>query len=134
MIKLELFAEDRGLWRSRVVVSVMTMWHYYCRNARQSGMPFNEQGCRPVAKRNQEVDLGNKEPVVGSPKSRTIKLVRLQVVPSPYESCTATARKPKETQNGCNIERCNPGLFPADKPFGKMNMNHIRRLRRFFFL
>ena len=29
MIKLELFAEDRGLWRSRVVVSVVTMWHHY---------------------------------------------------------------------------------------------------------
>jgi hypothetical protein len=43
MIKLELFAEDRGLWRSRVVVAVMTMWHYYCWNSRQSGMPFNKQ-------------------------------------------------------------------------------------------
>jgi len=43
MIKLELFAEDRGLWRSRVVLSVVTMWHNYCWNSRQSGMPFDKQ-------------------------------------------------------------------------------------------
>lgn len=43
MIKLELFAEDRGLWRSRVVVSVVTMRHYYCWNYRQLGMPFSKQ-------------------------------------------------------------------------------------------
>ena len=43
MIKLELVAEDRGLWRSRIVVSVMTMWHYYCWHSRQSGMPFDKQ-------------------------------------------------------------------------------------------
>ena len=77
MVKLELFAEDRGLWRSRVVVSVVTMRHNYCRNSRQLGIPFNKQRCRPFAKGNQDVDLGNKEPIVGSPEPRVRKLMRL---------------------------------------------------------
>src|ERR1700739_4336178 len=43
MIKPELFSEDRSLWRSRVVVSVVTMRHYYCWNSRKLGMPFNKR-------------------------------------------------------------------------------------------
>src|SRR5271168_4375858 len=43
MIKIELFTEDRGPWRSRIVVSVVTMRHYRCWNSRQSGMPFDKQ-------------------------------------------------------------------------------------------
>jgi hypothetical protein len=60
--------------------------------------------------------------------------VRLQVVPCPYESCTTTAREPKEAQNGYNIQRRDPGMFPANKPFGKMGMNHIRSAQKTFLL
>ena len=97
----------------------MTMWHHCCWNSRQPGMPFNKQRRCPFAKGNQEIDLGNEEPIVGSPKPRAIKLVRLQIVPRPDESRTTTAGEPKETQGGDSIERREQETFPAHKPFGK---------------
>jgi len=60
--------------------------------------------------------------------------VRLQVVPGPYENGTTTACEPKETQSGYNIERRNPRTFPANKPLGKMDMNHIRSAQETFLL
>jgi hypothetical protein len=93
-------------------------------------MAFNKQRRRPLAKGNQEVDLGNKEPIVGSPKPRARKLVRLQVVPCPYENRPTAAREPKKTQNGYKIKRSNPRAVPANKPFRKMNMNHIRSAQK----
>jgi hypothetical protein len=62
------------------------------------------------------------------------KLVRLQVVPCPYQNRTAAAREPKETQNGYNIERREPRTLPANKPFGKMDMNHIRSAQKILLL
>jgi hypothetical protein len=97
-------------------------------------MPFNKQRRCPFAKGNQEIDLGNEEPIVGSPKPRAIKLVRLQIVPRPDESRTTTAGEPKETQGGDSIERREQGTFPAHKPFGKMNMNHVRSAQQIFLL
>jgi hypothetical protein len=46
-------------------------------------------------------------------------------VPGPYESRTTTACEPKETQNGYDLKRRNPRTLPANKPLGKMDMNHI---------
>ena len=130
MIKLELVAEDRGPWRSRVVVSVMPMrhyhrWHSASRECRSTSNDF------APAKGNQEVDLGKKEPIVDAPEPGTGELVRLQVMPGPYEGGTPAAREPEETQNDDSIERRKPATFPADKPFGKMYMNHIVGLEEF---
>ena len=55
-------------------------------------------------------------------------------MPGPYEGGTPTAGEPEETQNDDNIERRKPGTFPADKPFGKMYMNHIGPAQKNFLL
>jgi hypothetical protein len=55
-------------------------------------------------------------------------------VPCPYESRTTTACEPKDTQNGYNLERRKPRTFPVNKPFGKMDMNHIGSTQKTFLL
>jgi hypothetical protein len=55
-------------------------------------------------------------------------------VPRPYENRTTTAGEPKQTQDGYDIERRKPRTFPADKPFGKMNMYHVRSAQKIFLL
>jgi hypothetical protein len=55
-------------------------------------------------------------------------------VPRPYENRTTAAGEPKQTQDGYDIERRKPRAFPANKPFGKMNMYHVRSAQKIFLL